>query len=406
MTKRCLIFAPHFPPAYKGGGPIRTLAALIESAPAGVSVDVLTRDRDLGDRHPLDVSAQNVWLGLPSGRLMYVSMDRPLMFLRALRATRVDGAPSVVYVNGLFDLATCVMPVILARLGFWGPGVVLLAPRGQLDAGALALKSRKKRAFLALFRATRSHRGIMWHASNGLEADAIRDVMGPASHVVVREDETSLSRCAAPVARRDSSSPLRVVFVSRISPIKGLHILLLAAQRVSSGFILDIYGPEEDRRYAQECRRLTAELPAHISCHFHGPVAPDKVVNVLAQYDLFAFPTAGENFGHVIPEALSVGCPVMLPNTTSWNNTLADGGGVLVDGRTPSAWASAIQEYVDLGSKEWGLRRDRSAGAYDRWTSALTQPHVLELVLGDANSERLPTTRIMAPWRWLFSRKE
>lgn len=43
---------------------------------------------------------------------------------------------------------------------------------------------------------------------------------------------------------------------------------------------------------------------------------PDK----LAEYDLFFLPTLGENFGHVIAEALSSGLPVLISDTTPWRD--------------------------------------------------------------------------------------
>jgi glycosyltransferase involved in cell wall biosynthesis len=43
-------------------------------------------------------------------------------------------------------------------------------------------------------------------------------------------------------------------------------------------------------------------------------------MRVFREHDLFLFPTRGENFGHVIIESLSAGTPVLLANTTPWQN--------------------------------------------------------------------------------------
>jgi hypothetical protein len=45
----------------------------------------------------------------------------------------------------------------------------------------------------------------------------------------------------------------------------------------------------------------------------------------LAEYDLFLFPTLGENYGHVISEALASGCPVVISDQTPWRNLEAEG---------------------------------------------------------------------------------
>lgn len=40
----------------------------------------------------------------------------------------------------------------------------------------------------------------------------------------------------------------------------------------------------------------------------------------MAEHDLFFLPTRGENYGHVVAEALAAGTPVLLSDTTPWRN--------------------------------------------------------------------------------------
>ena len=45
------------------------------------------------------------------------------------------------------------------------------------------------------------------------------------------------------------------------------------------------------------------------------------VASTFSQYHCFLFPTQSENYGHVISEALSVSCPVVLSRgTTPWDD--------------------------------------------------------------------------------------
>ena len=41
---------------------------------------------------------------------------------------------------------------------------------------------------------------------------------------------------------------------------------------------------------------------------------------MFVKYDVFYFPTKSENFGQVIWESLSSGCPVLISDQTPWNN--------------------------------------------------------------------------------------
>ena len=45
-----------------------------------------------------------------------------------------------------------------------------------------------------------------------------------------------------------------------------------------------------------------------------------KVIETFSKYDVFLFPTKGENYGHVIFEALAGGCIPIISDQTPWND--------------------------------------------------------------------------------------
>ena len=51
---------------------------------------------------------------------------------------------------------------------------------------------------------------------------------------------------------------------------------------------------------------------------YKGSVQPEEVIETFEKYDIFLFPTKGENFGHVIYEALVGRCIPIISNTTPW----------------------------------------------------------------------------------------
>ena len=73
--------------------------------------------------------------------------------------------------------------------------------------------------------------------------------------------------------------------------------------------------------------KLASKLPTNIKFKYCGSLDYDEVKKELVKYDLFLLPTLGENFGHVIFEALSVGTPVLISNKTPWNNLTQEGVG-------------------------------------------------------------------------------
>jgi glycosyltransferase involved in cell wall biosynthesis len=50
-------------------------------------------------------------------------------------------------------------------------------------------------------------------------------------------------------------------------------------------------------------------------------------MTTIAEHDLFLLLTHGENFGHVIIEALAAGCPVLVSDRTAWRGLEAAGVG-------------------------------------------------------------------------------
>ncbi|HMM93617.1 glycosyltransferase [Phycicoccus sp.] len=276
------------------------------------------------------------------------------------------------YLNSFFDPAFALLPqVALALVRRSRP--VMVAPRGELSPGALELKSRKKRLVLFVYRTLGLHRRVLWHASAEREATEIRCALGPHVEVLVRENETELP--AEPhVPRERPTGPLRAVFLSRLVPKKGLHVLLEGLARVEGDLSLDVYGTEEDGTYVRRCRALATASGKRVT--FHGPVAPDDVRAHLASADVMLFPTASENFGHVIAEALSVSCPVVLPDTTPWSDLVRRGGGAVVQGLNAQAWATEIDAWTRLTPDVLANRRRAAAIAYREWRGADQPPHV------------------------------
>lgn len=93
-----------------------------------------------------------------------------------------------------------------------------------------------------------------------------------------------------------------------------------ALKKIKSQVVFDIYGPAEDQNYWAQCQESAKLLPQNIRFQYCGALQPMQVPDKLAEYDLFFLPTLGENFGHVIAEALSSGLPVLISDTTPWRD--------------------------------------------------------------------------------------
>ena len=348
--------------------------------PDGYDLRVITRSNDLGDASPLPVEVDK-WTTRDGVAVRYVSVSRLRNLFTALSSVR-RYEPDLMYVNSFFDFSMSIVPQLMRRIGYIRAKQVLLAPRGEFGEAAYASKSMKKRLFANVYRALGLHRGIVWHASSIAEKADIQRVWGAGSNVVVRQNDTLLPAVSLRpgVDVTEEGRPLALVSLGRIVEHKGLHLVLEGLADMSSQVTLDVYGPDEDEVYMTRCKDALDRLPKTVTVRFHAAVPHENVRDVLAGYDALVMPTAGENFGHVIAESLSVACPVICSNTTPWSDVLHSGGGVVVGERTSEAWEIALAEYALLNSSDRANRRFLAANAYDKWRGNESSPHVFDLV--------------------------
>lgn len=347
-------------PGYKAGGPLRSIVSLVASLGDGFEFRVLCADRDLGDAAPYAEVPLDRWTPVGEAMVHYTSPWARTLFglARIIRATPHD----VLYLNSFFSPDFTILPLVARRLGLIPKRPLVIAPRGEFSPGALALKSVKKRLYLSLAKSTGLLSGATWQASAEAEAADIRAALGPQvenAHVAVDLPEP-LPDTPPPHRSRKAGAPLRIVFLSRISPKKNLDYALRALAKVASPVAFSIYGPPEDVVYLAECKRLARNLPAHVSVCWHGPVEPVEVPRIMADHDLFFLPTRGENFGHVIAEALGAGTPVLIADTTPWRNLSELGVGDDLPLLPAQAFVEAIDRAAAQLPEEASAKRTRA----------------------------------------------
>jgi glycosyltransferase involved in cell wall biosynthesis len=116
---------------------------------------------------------------------------------------------------------------------------------------------------------------------------------------------------------------LKLIYLSRVSPVKNLDFAIQTLSKVDSSknFLIeyDIYGNNEDKEYFKYCKELMKQLPSNIKVTYKGTLSFDEIPKVISLYHFLFLPTKNENFGHAIVETLSCGRPVLISNCTPWN---------------------------------------------------------------------------------------
>jgi glycosyltransferase involved in cell wall biosynthesis len=229
---------------------------------------------------------------------------------------------------------------------------IVLAPRGMLHAGALALKPMKKRIFLATFRLSGLHRRVVFQATTEQEESDIVRTFGTSAKVAIAPNLPAPLSPPAPLLHKSPGS-LRIACVARAARNKNLRFLLERLADISGNVTLDFFGPIQDPDYWRECLDAASRLPAGIHFEPYGPVSPEEVTQAVAQSHVFCLPTEGENFGHAIWEALAAGRPVLISDRTPWRSLSHSGAGWDLPLERPHDWEATLTNLVAMNDGAW-----------------------------------------------------
>lgn len=368
-----LIFIAHYLPGFSAGGPVRSIANLVNSLGDEYDFRIVTSDRDLGDRQPFPSVTADVWTRVGKAQVLYARVG-PGWMLRCRRIL-IGVRPDLLYINSFFARGFS----MAALLAWWSTPKqarcgLLLAPRGEFSQAALQLKHNRKTVYIWLVKLLGSHSRALWHASSPVEA---ADIVRALSH----HDDVAVAgpiASAAPAVATALDVPpnwsgetrefppkaagsLRIIFLARIVPMKNLADALGAVRPLAGNIRFTVCGPREDRGCWEQCLRLVEGMPSNITVELAGAVPHEQVRQTLLANDVFLLPTLGENFGHGIAEALQAGCPVVISDRTPWRHLEEQGVGWDLPLGDLSGFTRALQRCADMPPDEFDRFRKRAS---------------------------------------------
>lgn len=355
---KILILSCFYSPAYKGGGPIKSISGLSKVLSKKSEVYVFCLNCDI-DGSFLDIPVSNKWIDVDGVKVFYSSKDKLIINLLSIMRSKYD----YLYLNSFFSFYYSIVPIILISF-FKTVKNIILAPRGELSPGALTLKSKKKIQFLILCKWLNIYKKNMtWHATSVLESNEIRDTL--KKYLDIDNPVIKIAQNISPISEAYrinviEKKQIDLVFLSRISPKKNLEYALKVLEKCNLFINFDIWGPLEDPQYWAECEKLIGSLPSNIKVTYKGSIGPSEVPGMLSKYDLFFFPTLGENYGHVIAESLSVGTPLLISNTTPWINLDYHGIGKDIDLNNMMEFVDYLEDFNCKNIQERTLMRENA----------------------------------------------
>jgi len=348
---KILVFYDHFTPAWKAGGPIRSLEELLRKLSSKFNFLLICSGYDYNEDHGLIHIEFNKWTNWENHAQVLYNKENTT-HLKTYKKWIYESCPDKVYINGLFSLYYNILPLLAAiRSTKTKTNLqIIVAPRGMLHPAALKQKWVKKKLYLTFFKVFGLPKKIHWHATDSQEAEYIRSQFGNVKISIASNFPNYFEFLKSPSKEKGS---LILGTIALISPMKNHLEVLKSLKTIPYNITWHIFGPVKDTSYWKDCESFIRTLPENIKVEVHGPVTPNAVSEALEKIQVFILPSKSENFGHAILEALSAGKPVITTDTTPFTDLTEKQAGITIPIHTLSqSLSSSIRQFADMSQHE------------------------------------------------------
>lgn len=355
--KKILILAGRYLPGYKDGGPVRTLINLTDLLGDEYDFRLAVLDRDHGDTQPYPNIKVNEWNQVGKAKVWYYQPGEMGFSLIRKLAKEAD----LVYLCGFYE-GYGYKTLILNHMGMLFGKPVVVASMGSFSEGALSKKSLKKRLFINLCKYGGLFQKICWSVTSVLEADQVKREIGEGTAFVIAEDPPR-SVVKGHSEEMSISGEIKICFVARICSHKNLMYLITALKPLSVNIHLTIGGAVEELDYWNKCRKNLEDLPGNIHWSYVGEIESDKIQDFFAGQDVLVLPSLGENYCHVVFEALSSGCIPVISDRTPWNWIQEYGCGYVLPLNHEQRFTDVIEAIANMSAEEKGVISSKAVQA-------------------------------------------
>jgi glycosyltransferase involved in cell wall biosynthesis len=309
---KILIFIDWYKPGFKAGGPIRSISNLVDYFSDKLDFYIVTSNTDYLEETPYNSVNSDQWNKVDKSTVYYLSNNNTNY--KNIKNLITEVNPSTVYCNSLYSLHYSLLPIYISKkLNIR----TILAVRGMLSEGSLGVKSSKKKIFLVLAKTIGLFNKCLFHATNSSEQKDIKNTFGENTPTTIAQNLPELKQLSFKPKQKEANS-LRLVSIGRVAPEKNTLYALEALKNVQEQIIFDIYGPIYSNEYWNKCKTAINQLPENIVVNYKGVLNHQKINQTLENYHALFLPSTGENFGHIIIEAMINSCTPLISDKTPW----------------------------------------------------------------------------------------
>lgn len=312
--KKILIFIDWYKPGFKAGGPIRSISNLVEQLYDKAELFIITSNCDYLENTPYKTIKTDDWNNIDNAQVFYLSKQNTNA--KRIKNLIEEIKPDTIYCNSLYSYYFSLLPIYISKKLQIR---TILAVRGMLSKGSLGVKSRKKTFFLKSAKFIGYFKNVIFHATTDEEKKDIENAFGKDTTIIVANN-LSQKKSLPFNKKQKNSNELKLVSIARISPEKNTLFALETLKRCKNDIVFDIYGPIYNQEYWSKCLSLINQLPQNIVVNYKGALNHDDLDATLTNYHALFLPSTGENFGHIIIEAMINSCIPIISDQTPWRD--------------------------------------------------------------------------------------
>ena len=345
MKPTILIFIDWYKPGYKAGGPIRSISNMVDALKDDFQFYIVTRNTDYLETTPYSNINTNQWNSIDNAQVFYLSKENTKR--NTIHALIDEVQPDIVYCNSFYSPYFSLIPIYYAKKK---KIKTILAVRGMLSKGSLNVKKAKKRTFINFIKWVGLFKKITFHATTEEEKKDIENTFGKQTNIIVVNNLPE-QKTNSFIEKKKTINSILLVSVARIAPEKNTLYAIETLKNCKSKVIFDIYGPIYNQDYWNNCLESIKNLPINIEVNYKGTLPHYEIDSTLQQYHALFLPSTGENFGHIIVEAMANACVPIISNKTPWKDLATNNIGFDIDLITPENFAKAIDTLALMDEK-------------------------------------------------------
>lgn len=341
---KILIIAEGYFPGKKYGGPpvsVKNFCQLMSE----YNFNIITKNHDMGEKKIYDKIGNGV-IKKENCTITYLSDQK--YNIKSFEKKIIEIQPDLIYLQGLFQ--SCIIPMLILAKKY--SINVLLAPRGELCSGAFK-KKYKKIPYILLLKILGLLKNVNYQATSDDEYMAIRKILKPQKNKIYKLCNVPTTSTCQIEKEKKKKKTAKIIFLSRIVEKKNLYFALECLKEIKGEVTFDIYGPIEDENYWNKCQELIYTLPQNIKVNYKGIVSHDKIATIFNKYHAFLFPTFSENYGHVIVESLTAGCPIIISDQTPFSDINKKVSNSSISLNNKQQYIEQIQNIVNYSNEDW-----------------------------------------------------